>query len=286
VEIDRAWRAFVEERSYNEGEKERAMDEQPKVPEKTWQQRIGEIGFTHERKALALAILGLFSSYFLLLMLIARTEMPEWFPAFAAMFGLYFVTFFSVASHWFWGRWVAIGVGTWGATIAIWGIITTRELQPALVILGLTHGLVALLLMGSSMGAHYEGRTDWRARFGLDEDGVKRLRSTVTRAASSIPALVLFALAPRGDDAAVVALCVVLGLGTLLLGRTIGLAGLVAAAAGTVGLVAFAPAPVLDAHGLMPISVALPQAIGVYAAVALFAAVAPFVGPIGRYLKR
>src|SRR5271154_7168896 len=99
---------------------------------------FGKIGFTHERKALALSILGLFSSYFLLLMLIARDQMPEWYPAFSAMFALYFIAFFGVAAHWFWGRWVAIGLGSWGATIAIWGCITQRSLETPLVVLGVS----------------------------------------------------------------------------------------------------------------------------------------------------
>ena len=193
---------------------------------------LGRVGFTHERKALALSILGLFSSYFLLLMLIARDQMPEWYPAFSAMFALYFIAFFGVAAHWFWGRWVAIGLGSWGATIAIWGCITQRAFEPALVILGVTHGLVALLLMGSSMGAHYEGRADWRTRFGLDDEGVKRLRRSVTRAASSLPAIVLFALAPRQDDGAVLLLVAALGIGGLLLGRSISLFALAAASIG------------------------------------------------------
>jgi hypothetical protein len=265
-------------------------EEQQQPTVKSWadkmQQSLGSLGFTHERKALALSILALFSAYFLLLVLIARTEMPEWFPAFSAMFTLYFLAFFGVAAHWFWGRWVAIGVGSWGATIAIWGVITTRELSPPLVILGITHGLVALLLMGNSMGALYENRADWRVRFGLDDEGVKRLRRTVTRAASSLPAIVLFALAPRQDDAAIVALCAVLGIGTLLVGRTIGLAGLIAAGAGMVGLAVFHPAPMMDTHGfLSPMTSTVPQFLAVYAAVALFASVGPFVGPVGRFLR-
>jgi hypothetical protein len=266
------------------------MEEQPsQQPQPTWKtlgERIGKLGFTHERKALALSLLGLFSSYFLLLTLIARSELPEWLPAFSAMFALYFISFFGVAAHWFWGRWVAIGVGSWGATIAVWGVITTRAFEPALVFLGVTHGLIALLLMGSSMAVHYEGRADWRARFGLDDAGVERLRKSVTRAASSIPAIVLFALAPRQEAGMVLAALAVLGLGGLLAGRTIALAALAVAAVGTLGLSAFGSFGPLDTHGLFLVPVGqLPQLLGLYAGVALLIAVAPFVGPIGRYLR-
>jgi hypothetical protein len=290
------WTGLILKKLGDPRPEERAMtqESQPQPPTHTVKslaerlgQSFGQLGFTHERKALALAVLGLFSSYFALLMLIARNDMPEWFPAFSAMFALYFITFFAVAAHWFWGRWVAIGIGSWGATIAAWGVVTTRELSPPLVILGVSHGLIALLLMGNSMAAHYEDRADWRLRFGLDDEGVKRLRRTVTRAASSIPAIVLFALAPREDGAALVALAAIGGLGVLLLGRTIGLAGLLLAGGGALGLVAFAPAPTLDAHGLLVLPIGpVPQVLGVYAALALFAAVGPFVGPIGRFLKR
>lgn len=249
-------------------------------------EKIGQLGFTHERKALALSLLGLFSSYFLLLMLIARSEMPEWFPAFAAMFGLYFISFFGVAAHWFWGRWVAIGVGSWGATIAVWGIITARAFEPALVFLGVTHGVVALLLMGPSMAVHYEGRADWRARFGLDDAGVARLRKSVTRAASSLPAIVLFALAPRQDAGMTLAVLAVLGVGGLLAGRTIALAALALAAIGSLGMAAFGSVTPLDAHGFFLVPVGqVPQLLGLYAGVALLASVAPFVGPIGRFLR-
>ena len=259
---------------------------QPVTAFAAWGEKLGQIGFTQERKALALTVLGLFTGYFLLLVMIARTEMPEWYPAFAAMFGLYFITFFGVAAHWFWGRWVAIGIGSWGATIAIWGVVTARAFEPALVFLGATHGLIALLLMGNSMGAHFEGRADWRARFGLDDEGVKRLRRSVTRAASSVPAIVLFALAPRQEGGAAVLLCAVLGIGTLLIGRTIAVAMLGLAAAGALSLTVFGSHEPLTAHGFFMVPTGqVPQLLGAYAGVALLASIAPFMGPINRFLR-
>ena len=253
-------------------------------------ERLGEIGLAGERKALSLFILSLFTCYFLLLCLVVRSELPEWFPAFTAMFAMYAITFFGVAAGWFWGRWVAIGLGYWGATIAMWGVVSARSLEPALVILGVSHALFALLLSGKSMAAHYEGRLEWRARFHLDEEGVSRLRKTVTRTASSMPALVLFALAPRQDaGGAALLACAAIGLSMLLVGRTLELLPLVVAAAGAlflaVGPVGLHMAP-LDTHGFFAVPMGdHPQLLGLYAGLMLAASMAPFVGPIGRFLK-
>src|SRR5689334_9997409 len=54
-----------------------------------------------------------------------------------------------------------------------------------------------LFLAGESMAAGYDGRTDWRTRFHLDEPAVNRLGKSVTRAAMSLPWLLLWALAPK-----------------------------------------------------------------------------------------
>jgi len=249
-------------------------------------ERLGRVGFTGERKALALFLLSLFSGYFLLLMLVVRTELPEWFPAFSAMFALYVTTFFGVAAGWFWGRWVAIGLGSWGVTIAVWGVVTARELVPPLIILGVSHALIALLLMGDSMAAHFEGSLAWRARLGLDEEGVRKLRKSVTRAASSVPAIVLFALAPRQEGGAALLACAVVGLGALLIGRTVALVPLAAAAVGAFVLSAVGSAMPLDTHGMFALPAgATPQLLGLYAGLAITAALAPFVAPIGRYLR-
>jgi hypothetical protein len=261
---------------------------EPATPQSKIARTLGQIGLTGERRALALFILSLFTCYFLLLALVMQQQMPEWFPAFIAMFGMYAIAFFGVASGWFWGRWVAIGLGYWGLTIAGWGIVQMRELSPPLVILGVTHGLIALLLSGDSMAAYYEGRPEWRARFGIDDAGVLRLRRTVTRTASSIPAMVLFALAPRQDAEALLA-CVVVGLGALLIGRTVALLPLLAAAVGAVVL-SVGPASThmnaFDFQGSFGLpSFVSPQLLGLFAAGMLAASLAPFAGPVGRFLR-
>lgn len=261
----------------------------PTPPVSKISEALGRIGLTGERRALASFVLSLFTCYFLLLALVVQQQMPEWFPAFIAMFAMYAVTFFGVSAGWFWGRWVGIGLGYWGLTIAGWGIIQSRELSMPLVVLGVTHGLIALLLSGSSMAAYYEGRPEWRARFGVDEEGVLRLRRTVTRTASSLPAMVLFALAPRQDSEALLA-CAVVGLVTLLVGRTLALLPLLAASIGALVL-AVGPASAhmgaFDTHGYFWMPAGLtPQALGLFAGAMLAASLAPFAGPVGRFLRQ
>ena len=95
-----------------------------------------------------------------------------------------------------------------------------------MVIFGVMHALISLCLLGEKMAAAFDAKPGWRERWKLDEQGVIRVTKSVTRAASSLPALVMFALAPRGDQA-LVAYGWVLTLGALAL---FGLGGLLAAA--------------------------------------------------------
>lgn len=248
-------------------------------------EKLSHIGLQGERKAVALTMLGFFAGFFFLLRMAARTEMPEWLPAFTAMFALYMLTFLGVAAGWFWGRWVAIGVGTWGATIAVWGVVQTRELSTPLVVLGISHALIAFLLMGDSMAADFEGRQGWRQRLGLDDAGVLKLRRTVTRAASSLPAIVLFALAPRQEDGSALLACVVVGLGALLLGRTLSILALAGAAVGALVL-SFGAGPFAAMGGITFLPEVTPHVLALYASVALALSVVPFAAPIGAYLRR
>ena len=52
-------------------------------------------------------------------------------------------------------------------------------------------------LAGKKMAARYDLQEGWRQRYGMDEFGVARLRKTVTRAAASLPSLILWALGPK-----------------------------------------------------------------------------------------
>ena len=158
---------------------------------------LSGVGFVGERKAVSLLSLGFFTTYFFLLTMLARTELPEYVPMFAGLLAVYVVAFMGVAAEWFWGRWFAIGLGYWGISMAIMAFVTTRSLPTPILIFGIAHALIALLLQGEKMAAVFDAKPAWRARWKLDDQGVLRVRKSVTRAASSLPALILFALAPR-----------------------------------------------------------------------------------------
>ena len=251
---------------------------------------LGRIGFLGERKAISLLILGYYVALFALMYVIVSGvipggENPQLVPMVLALLVMYGITFFGVAAGWFFGRWVAIGIGSWGATMSVWAMISQRELNGVLVFFGLTHAVVAALLSGDSMSPEFEGRGSWRKRLGVDDEAVARLRKTVTRAASSVPAIVLFVVAPRPDEGEALLALVVVGLGALLMGRTISLLALAAASIGALVLTVSGGLSAVDTHGLftMPAS---PQVLGLYASLALAASISPFVAPVGRFLRR
>ena len=76
--------------------------------------------------------------------------------------------------------------------------------------------------MGKKMAARYDLQEAWRERYKMDEFGVARLQKTVTRAAASLPSVIIWALAPEGGGHGV---------------PSAALAALVLAAAGLRGLV-------------------------------------------------
>jgi hypothetical protein len=251
--------------------------------------RLGAVGLVGERKALALLCLGFYATLFFLIWINARTELPEWAPCFFGMMAIYLTAFFGVASGWFWGRWFATGIGYSGVTMAMMSLVATRDLPPVMIIFATMHGLVALALMGDRMAADYDARTDWRERWHLDEQGVVRIRKSVIRAASSLPALVMFALAPREQAGAylpwVLGLAA-LGLCGLLARRTFGVLALAAGGVATLWLATTGGAlevqPLEATPFLHGVSMAL---IAGYAGVLLLAAASPFARPAVRFLR-
>jgi hypothetical protein len=252
---------------------------------------LDSFGLVGERKALALLCLGFYATLFFLIGVSARTEMPEWVPLFFAMMTTYVVAFVAVGAEWFWGRWFASGIGYWGLSMAVMAFATTRSLPPAMVVFGAMHGLVVLCLAGERMAAAFDAQPEWRARYKIDDQGVVRLKKSVTRFASSLPAMVLFALAPRGETALALLALAVLGMGGVLLLRVWGLFALGAAGIGALALTAFGYAPEVQPMsaylfgGLVPL-VAAPQLLAVFAGVALLCAVAPFARPLAAFLAR
>jgi hypothetical protein len=266
--------------------------------------RLGTVGFVGERKAVALLCLGFYTTLFFMIGLSARTELPEWVPVFTAMFTIYVTAFLGVAAEWFWGRWFATGLGYWGCTMAIMAFVTTRGFPTTMVVFGVMHALISLCLAGEKMALAFDAKPAWRERWKLDEQGVVRVRKSVTRMASSLPALIMFALAPREGqmvfgapvwDRAVLAFAaigLVAMLGFLVTRRTwavlalgaVGVAVFFKAAAGAVHV--WHGASYLDVATNFPVFEFLTQACGVFAGGMLFAASLPFAGPIAGYVLR
>lgn len=260
------------------------------LPEKLL--KLGGIGLVGERKALSLLCLGFYSTLFFLIWMAVRTEMPEWGPCFCGLTSIYVVAFVAVAAEWFWGRWFAIGIGYSGVTMTVMALVASRSLPPAMVVFGGMHTLLALCLMGEKMAARFDAQPRWRARWHLDEQGVVRVRRSVTRAASSLPALIMFALAPRDDQRALLlGVLAVGGLAGLLSRRTWGVLAL--GAGGVLGLwTGLTTDGTLHGEaishwlgafgGVTPISSTW---LLLFASVLLCAAATPFLRPMARYLR-
>jgi hypothetical protein len=143
------------------------------------------------------------------------------------------------------------------------------------------------------MAATYDAKPEWRARWKLDDQGVIRVRKSVTRAASSLPALIMFALAPRegaGEWLGLAALSLgVLGLGGLLARRTWSLFALAGAGATTLTMALNAPILTagLDRFNLYTAGI-WPEGpvLGFYAGALLLVATLPFATPMMAYLRR
>jgi hypothetical protein len=265
--------------------------------------RLGSIGYVGERKAVALLCMGFFATLFFMISLQARTELPEFFAMFSAMTLLYLTAFFGVAAEWFWGRWFATGLGYWGVTMTIMTIVTTRSAPTQIIVFGVMHGLMSVLLQGEKMAALFDAKPEWRERWKLDEQGVVRVRKSVTRAASSLPALILFALAPRQDQSlyglptfdaisltlAAVALFALVSL--LTTRRTWAVMLLGASGVGLVLRAVLADAR-LYASGVYFEPATVPHAdcmlllLGAVGGLLLVSASVPFVGPMLSYLVR
>ena len=160
-------------------------------------------GFAGERKAIALTCLAFYAAIFSLLSLLlsnAPPDQPEvraWWACFAALGACYGLSFFALGADWFWARWFAIGLGYSGVTVAGWSLFTMRTLDPVMLFYGLTHGAIALFLQGQKLVEQFDAKPGWRETLHLDDNGVAKVRHTITRAAASLPTLILIALAPK-----------------------------------------------------------------------------------------
>jgi len=231
------------------------------------------------RRALSLFVLGFCTTLFLL---VALAQGGPWARVFFALAAAYGVGFFGLAAEWFWGRWYAMGLAGSGITVAILGLVTSGW-NPALLIWGGVHLVIYAPLMGEAMAERYENQRAWRERYGIDEHGAARLKRAVKGAATALPTLIFYTLAPREGNDLRLLLVPLLGLGIWGLLRLrfwgvllIGLAA-VGTAVGT-GLDARQVTPFLDGQvGL--------AGLGLLALAALLWSVAPFVVPAYRHLR-
>jgi hypothetical protein len=242
--------------------------------------------FVGERRAVAAAVVGFYMSIYFLVSLQAPAG---WAGAFAGLAGTYAVGFVGLVAGYFWARWYVIGLGISGLTIAgmtLWQVGP----EPVIVFYGATHALASLALWGVGVAGLFDGRTEWRERFHLDESATHRLGKSVIRVGVSLPYFVVYALAPKEGGAA-------LGLAALGL-AALGFYGLarlrtwgVGALGASAGALALALATggcgchVVTASGF-GFAFALPMvAAGAVALVMTLGATLPFARPAVRYLR-
>ncbi len=174
------------------------------------------------RRAIVLLLLGFYVTQFAMTAWLGPDEL------FAAYLGLalcYGLAFFGLAAEWFWARWFAMGVGNFGSIMLL--LLFKIGFEPIIAFFGFTHLAVAVLLMGEGMAAHYEYSERTQERWNFQEESIALMRRAIKSAGSTIPFLILYALAPRGDllHFGVLALAVA-GLFGLLRARTWGVLAL------------------------------------------------------------
>lgn len=236
-----------------------------------------------ERRALALLALGMLTTLFAL---VALAQGGAWAACFSALAVTYGVAFFGVASEWFWARWFAMGIASSGVTMAALGLVT-QGWNPALLIWGGFHVLIYAPLMGREMSERYELQEAWRQRYHLDDQAVARIKRAVHSAATALPTLIFFTLAPKQDQMLQIALLSagLLGFVGLLRMRFWGVLLLGGTAIGTFISAWATPCSMSSwsVFGGLTFPVAL---TGIFAAIMLAAAVAPFLRPAWRMLRR
>ena len=246
------------------------------------------VGLAGERKAIALTCLGFYAAFFGLLSLLlsnAPPDQPEvraWWACFAALGACYGMSFFALAADWFWARWFAIGLGYSGVTVAGWSLFTMRTIDPVMLFYGLTHGAIALFLQGQKLMEQFDDKPGWRERLRLDDTGVAKVRHTITRAAASLPTLILIALAPKEGRGELLALFAVGLVGVLWL-RTWGVLLLMGLGLALPLLMLHSHPPMVSGHPAL-LAWPLVHQLGLLSALFLSAASLPFLRPIAQFV--
>ncbi|PRQ02854.1 hypothetical protein ENSA5_20310 [Enhygromyxa salina] len=234
------------------------------------------------RRALALLILSFFVIQFAMTAWLGPDELLPVNLGLALCYGL---AFFGLAAEWFWARWFAMGVGNFGSLMLL--VLFKIGPEPIFVFFGVTHLLVVLCLTGEGMAAKYEYSEKTSERWNFQEDSMALMRRAVKSAGSTLPLLILYALAPRGEWLQLGLLAVgVVGFVGLVRGKTWG--PLMLGATGVVclldGLGVFGP-PTIGYLILGPETLpALYGKVGVFAGATMLVMV-PFIAPMIRYLR-
>ncbi len=194
------------------------------------------------RRAIALLILGFYITQFAMTALLGPDELFACYLAMSLCYGLAFV---GLAAQWFWARWFAMGVGNFGALLLL--VLFKIGPEPLIAIVGGSHLIIALCLLGEGMAASYEHSEHTAERWNFQEESMALMRRAVKSAGSTLPMLILYTLAPKADTFSYLVLTAgLLGLFGLLRGRTWGvfLLGATGATALLGGLGVFGPPPV------------------------------------------
>jgi len=157
---------------------------------------IYTLGMVGERKAIAAAVLSFYTLLFVLNALLDPNESMR--PMHSALAATYGAAFFSLVAGYFWARWYAIGLGLFGFSLGTLAMLQHGVDYPPLFFTA-THGVVSLALWGNQVATDFDGRSDWRARFHMDENATRRLGKAVIRVGISLPMLLMYGLAPREE---------------------------------------------------------------------------------------
>jgi hypothetical protein len=185
------------------------------------------------RRAIALLFLGFYVTQFAMT---AGLGPDETFAAYLGLALCYGLAFIGLAAEWFWARWFAIGVGNFGSLILL--VLFKTGMEPLIAFFGFTHLAIWLLLLGEGMAARYEHSEATAERWNFQEESLILMRRAVKSAGTTLPFLILYALAPQPEALQLTALALgVGGLIALLRGRTWGVlalggAGVIAVADG------------------------------------------------------
>lgn len=231
-----------------------------------------------ERRALAAIV---FAFYFILFVLLGMNpELPPGMnrPIFA-LAGVYGMAFFTLVAGYFWARWYAVGVGLFGLIVAMVLTWQAGQLVNQFVFFGATHLAATLMLWGSGMSDLYDGKTEWRERFHMDESAVQRLGRSVIRAGVSLPMVLIYGLAPKQPGGLAVSVGVLLlvgfGMRALVRMRTWGVLAIGTAGAVMLTMAVTEIAASREAFALQP---ALAGSLLIFAAT-------PWAAPALRFLR-